>query len=86
MESILSFVINCIVDIAFYGTAKTFLPIISLGKWRVDIRKSKENWLSGLPFARRDKDGILYFGFCGSVLFGCFFWLILVPIAISTAF
>ena len=62
-----------------YGTGKLILPVLSFGKWRADIRKSKANAFSGLPFWRKEqKEGILYFSFEGSILFGTLIWMIII--------
>jgi hypothetical protein len=69
--------IGLVVNLLFYGTAKLLVPLVSFGRWQVDDQKSGAGWLSGWPFAAR-KEGKLYFSFESGVLFGVFFWIVLV--------
>lgn len=74
------FVLSLILDLWLFGTAKLVLPLVSAGKWRVDIRNSGENWLSGLngwKFSRLDENGIRYFGYQAAILWGVLIWVLL---------
>ncbi len=74
--------IGLVVDLLFYGTAKLLVPLVSLGRWQLDHRKSGAGWWSGWPYARR-KEGRLCFSFEGGVLVGMFFWLLVAILVIA---
>jgi len=74
-RSMLESLLSLFVDLFLYASGKIILPLVSFGKWRADIRKSKGNWLTGFPYFSRLPDGILYFSYEGTILVAITFWI-----------
>lgn len=54
----------------FLGVAKILLPILSLGKWKIDNQRAGAGWFTGSPWSKRGDDGILYIGWELGMLLG----------------
>ena len=71
-----------IIDVMAYGTAKVVVPVLSLGSWRVDVRKAGTHWFTGWPFWRRGTDGRLYVGPDAAIFLGIGFWVVVVALVL----
>jgi hypothetical protein len=85
MEEIFRFAFGMLVDVVFLGTGKLLLPLISFGRWRVNMNKSGAGWFSGIPLFRRDVDGHTYCSYTFSVGVGTLFWMCVVILFFAKA-
>jgi hypothetical protein len=74
---------SLVINLFLYGTGKLLLPVVSFGRWKADLKKSRAGWLSGWPYWRKGDDGIVWFSLEGACLFGVLFWILVILLVAS---